>query len=112
MRSLLFLFCLIYHTAIYCQDSDNRLSLLFMGDVMQHKDQITSAFDVNSGKYHDNTFDHISYLMSEADVTIANLELTLGGPPYTGYPQFSAPDEIAVALKESGVDILVTANNH
>jgi len=79
---------------------------------MQHKDQITSVFDVNSGKYHYNTFDRISYLMSKANVTIANLELTLGGPPYTGYPQFSAPDEIAVALKESGVDILVTANNH
>ncbi|MDA0195699.1 MAG: CapA family protein [Bacteroidetes bacterium] len=112
MRPFLFLFCLIINTVIYCQDSNNKLSLLFIGDVMQHKDQITSAFDVNSGKYHYNTFDHISDLMSEADVTIANLELTLGGQPYTGYPQFSAPDEIAVALKESGVDILVTANNH
>jgi poly-gamma-glutamate synthesis protein (capsule biosynthesis protein) len=43
---------------------------------------------------------------------VGNLEVTLAGPPYKGYPQFSAPDELAIALKEIGMDVLVTANNH
>ena len=37
-----------------------------------------------------------------ADVAIANLEVTLAGPPYKGYPQFSSPDALARALKDIG----------
>jgi poly-gamma-glutamate capsule biosynthesis protein CapA/YwtB (metallophosphatase superfamily) len=33
-------------------------------------------------------------------------------PPYKGYPQFSAPDALAFALRDAGMDVLVTANNH
>jgi hypothetical protein len=36
----------------------------------------------------------------------------LAGSPYKGYPQFSAPDALAVELKRAGMDVLVTANNH
>jgi poly-gamma-glutamate synthesis protein (capsule biosynthesis protein) len=46
------------------------------------------------------------------DVAIGNLEVTLAGKPYKGYPQFSAPDELLVALKDIGMDVIVTANNH
>ena len=94
----------------YTQGDD--LSILVIGDIMQHKDQITSAYNHKSGKYEYNTFDHIKDVISDADVAIANLEFTLGGAPYSGYPQFSAPDEVAVALQDAGVDYLVTANNH
>ncbi|HEX6890244.1 MAG TPA: CapA family protein, partial [Chryseolinea sp.] len=47
-----------------------------------------------------------------ADIAIANLEVTLAGRPYTGYPQFSSPDALAITLQQSGFDALVTANNH
>ncbi len=90
----------------------NEISLLFIGDVMQHKDQITSAYNPKSGKYEYQTFKHVKDLISGVDIAIANLEFTMAGPPYSGYPQFCAPDEIAVALKDAGVDVLVTANNH
>ncbi|MBN2634076.1 MAG: CapA family protein, partial [Bacteroidales bacterium] len=43
---------------------------------------------------------------------IANLEVTLAGPPYKGYPQFSSPSALAQACKNAGIDCLVTANNH
>ena len=91
---------------------ETTMSLLVIGDVMQHKDQITSAYNTSTGSYDYNTFDYVKEIISSADVAIANLEFTLGGPPYTGYPQFSAPDEIAIALQDAGVDYLVTANNH
>ncbi len=89
------------------------ISLLFIGDVMGHGPQITSAFDKTTNTYdYTNCFKYISSEMSNADYTIANLEVTLAGPPFTGYPQFSSPDELAVGCKNAGVDILVTSNNH
>ena len=45
-------------------------------------------------------------------MAIGNLEVTLGGKPYRGYPAFSAPDEYLHAIKEAGFDVLLTANNH
>lgn len=50
--------------------------------------------------------------ISRADVAVANLEVTLGGQPYRGYPAFSAPDEFLYAIKDAGFDVLLTANNH
>jgi poly-gamma-glutamate synthesis protein (capsule biosynthesis protein) len=52
-----------------------------------------------------------SYI-SSADLAIANLEVTFVGEPYTGYPAFSSPVSLAVALQDAGFDILLTANNH
>lgn len=85
-----------------------------VGDVMMHLPQI------QSGKQTDGTYDfrpffkEIKQKLSEADITFANFETTLRGTaiPYQGYPRFNAPDEIILALKDAGVDVLSTANNH
>ena len=51
--------------------------------------------------------------MTEADYAVCNLEVPLGGgPDYTGYPCFSAPDSYAEALRDAGFDMFMTANNH
>lgn len=98
--------------AVYSQDT-TRLKLLFVGDVMQHDSQIWAAFNPDSKKYDYGTcFEYVAPIINTADLAIANLEVTLAGPPHKGYPQFSAPDELAVGLKNAGFDILVTANNH
>ncbi|HZY77885.1 MAG TPA: CapA family protein [Cyclobacteriaceae bacterium] len=105
------LLMLISITAV-AQDS-TRLSLLFIGDIMQHDTQIAAAFDATTGKHnYDECFRHVKPVFESADMTIGNLELSLGGPPYKGYPNFSAPDELVETLIWSGVDVLVTANNH
>src|SRR5690606_14556216 len=81
--------------------------------IMGHDSQIASAFDAAT-----KTYDYASCLaymkpyIESADIAFGNLEVTLAGPPYKGYPQFSSPDALAVALKEVGFDVLVTANNH
>lgn len=90
-----------------------KLELLFIGDVMGHDAQINSAYDSSKQAFdYNEVFAPISGIMSSADFTIANLEVTLAGKPYGGYPKFSSPDEMVVALKNHGVDALVTANNH
>ena len=89
------------------------ITLLFAGDVMGHMPQINSAFDSSSGTYDFNpVFSPVKPLISGADIALANLETTLAGKPFSGYPQFSAPDSLATALKNAGFDILITANNH
>ena len=89
------------------------LSLIFMGDIMGHDPQIESAFNPEKGTYnYEGVFRKVSHIIKAADFAIANLEVTLAGKPYAGYPQFSSPDALAVACKKNGIDVLVTANNH
>lgn len=99
--------------ALNGQTTDSRLSLLFTGDIMGHDMQIASAFDEKTGTYsYDSVFKYISPVINEADFAIGNLEVTLGGSPYKGYPAFSSPDALASACRNAGFDVLVTANNH
>ena len=88
-----------------------KLTLLFAGDLMQHQGQIKAAFTSKGYDYSD-CFRHVKEEISKADIAIGNLEVTLGGKPYTGYPAFSAPDEYLQAIKDAGFDVLTTANNH
>ncbi|MRR24454.1 CapA family protein, partial [bacterium] len=74
---------------------------------------LESARNDSTGAYeYESVFRHIAPFISAADVAIGNLEVTLGGPPYRGYPAFSSPDELALACRNAGFDLLGTANNH
>jgi poly-gamma-glutamate capsule biosynthesis protein CapA/YwtB (metallophosphatase superfamily) len=92
---------------------DTKISLLFIGDIMGHDEQIWSAENRETHAFnYDDVFRYIKPVISEADIAIANFEVTLAGKPYMGYPQFSSPAELAVACRNAGIDYLVTANNH
>ena len=92
---------------------DSSVTFLFMGDIMGHDAQIESAYDSIKGIYdYHSVFAHVKPIISKADFAIANLEVTLAGPPFKGYPQFSSPDVLAAACRDNGVDAFVTANNH
>ncbi len=86
--------------------------LLFIGDAMQHSAQYQKA------RRSDGTYDYsacFTYLEDDiraADYAVVNLECPLGGPPYSGYPCFCAPDSYAAQLQRSGFDMFLTANNH
>lgn len=100
--------------SISCQKDSittSRLTLLFAGDLMQHQAQINAA-RTSTGYDYSDCFKFVKEEIDRADIAIANLEVTLGGKPYRGYPAFSAPDEYLFAIRDAGFDILVTANNH
>ena len=91
----------------------SELSLLFIGDIMGHGSQIRSAHRPESDTYdYSGVFEYLQPELEAVDFAIANLEVTLAGPPFKGYPQFSSPDDLAVAARDHGIDVLVTANNH
>lgn len=90
-------------------------TLLFAGDAMQHQAQLDQALSEGGGTRHDYSecFRWIAPAITEADYAVVNLEVPLGGGPrYSGYPCFSAPDSYAQALADAGFDMMLTANNH
>ena len=86
---------------------NDTLTIRFFGDIMMHTAQIELA-EKGFSKY----FMHLEDKIKEADIAVANMEFTMAGKPYSGYPAFSAPDEYAEYLAESGFDIFLCANNH
>jgi poly-gamma-glutamate synthesis protein (capsule biosynthesis protein) len=101
----------------------NTARLVFIGDVMSHQPQVDAA-RTPSGYDYTDVFRHIRPIFggdgldrfgreSLQTVAVANLETTLrAAPPYTGYPSFAAPASLAQAIREAGIDIATTANNH
>lgn len=88
-------------------------TLAVCGDVMSHSPQTNDAYDAATDTYsYLNCFQYVRPWIEEADYAVANFETTLNGPPYSGYPQFCAPDALAYDLKEIGFDLVTTANNH
>lgn len=113
LKIIVMLFCIILAPAVAGQDGDTVLTLLFTGDIMGHDGQLASARNNSDGTYdYEPVFTHIAPYISAVDVATGNLEVTLGGPPYSGYPAFCSPDELAVACLNAGFDVLGTANNH
>lgn len=104
-------FCVILFLVSHVLQAQEKITLLFAGDLMQHQGQIDAARTEDGYDYSD-CFQYVKEEISRADIAIGNLEVTLGGPPYKGYPAFSAPDEYLSAIKDAGFDILLTANNH
>lgn len=100
---------LMYVRPIYNTDT---LTIRFMGDVMMHSNQIANARRGASEYDFSSYFSRIEDKIREADLAVANLEFTLAGEPYSGYPCFSAPDTLASYLADCGFDIFLAANNH
>jgi poly-gamma-glutamate capsule biosynthesis protein CapA/YwtB (metallophosphatase superfamily) len=108
------LLLLVLHLTAKSQNADTTcLSLVFAGDIMGHDAQIEGAWDPAINDYnYEPTFRYVKPYIEQADIAIANLEVTLAGPPYKGYPQFSSPDALAIAARDAGFDLLIQANNH
>lgn len=94
------------HPTDLCGKDTVRLS--FIGDVMMHTMQIEHSLS----KGHEKFLEGIENRLAMADLAVANMEFTLAGKPYTGYPAFSAPESFAEYVAECGVDVFLTANNH
>ncbi len=88
------------------------ISIYFAGDIMQHEAQLKAALRADGTYYYTGCFTQVTPEIEAADIAVCNFETTLGGAPYSGYPQFCSPDELAAAVRDAGFDIFLTANNH
>ena len=93
-----------------------RATLTAVGDILMHKAVIDGGL-TNPGEAvpeydFSPDFQYVSSIIGKSDLAMANFEGTLNGPPYSGFPSFSAPDAIADALYAAGFHVICTANNH
>lgn len=80
---------------------------------MSHTPQTNDAYDAATDSYsYLPCFQYVRPWIESADYAVANFETTLNGPPYSGYPQFCAPDALAYGVQAIGFDLVTTANNH
>ncbi len=109
----LFLF-FVNSIILFPQKSDtSKLTIVFAGDILGHGPQFNAAFDSGTGKYnYEACFRYIKPFIDSADIAIPNLEVTFSGKPYSGYPTFSSPDDLASYIIGAGFNVLAMANNH
>ena len=94
------------------------VKLSFIGDVMQHGNQLKSAliegadpYDHNSYEYS-HAFKYTKKFFYNAHIAVANMEFPTGGAPFKGYPVFSTPESIISEAQRSGLNLFLLANNH
>lgn len=87
-------------------------TLAVCGDAMSHMPVTNDAWNGERYDYARIMAGAKPYVEA-SDYAVVNLETTLsGGPPYSGYPAFNSPDDMARDLKALGFDLCLTANNH
>ena len=86
---------------------------MFTGDFLPHETILKDSWDEDRGEYDFfHLFSEAAEQLKEADLAVANLECTLGNPPYTGFPEFNAPEKLVEDARKAGIGFFSTANNH
>ncbi len=94
---------------------DKVINIVAIGDTLCHSQNFKDAYDSSTGIYDFSPmFKYVTKYFENATVAVGNLEATLAGPSrgYSGYPTFNTPEHLAIDLKELGLDVMTTANNH
>ncbi|WP_329376676.1 CapA family protein [Streptomyces sp. NBC_01351] len=91
-------------------------TLVASGDVLPHTSVIQRAANDAPGDGYDfgPMFSGVKSVVSAADLALCHMETIYGqdGGPFSGYPAFKSPPEVADGLKETGYDGCSTASNH
>ncbi|MGW8888754.1 CapA family protein [Streptomyces sp. NPDC055749] len=97
-------------------DKARAFTLLASGDVLPHSSVIDRAAADAGGRGYDfrPMLAGAAPVVSGADLAICHMETVYGkeGGPYTGYPTFKSPPEVAKGLRATGFDSCSTASNH
>lgn len=97
------------------ETEDTHFSMSVIGDIMCHNTQYKDAYVSSSDTYDFSyVFQDVKNYIADADIAIGNLETTFAGKArgYTSYPTFNTPEQLAYNLKDFGIDVVSTANNH
>lgn len=94
---------------------DTHFTMSVIGDIMCHNTQYKDAYVSSSDTYNFSyVFEDVKNYIANADIAVGNLETTFAGKSkgYTSYPTFNTPEQLAYNLKDFGIDVVSTANNH
>lgn len=93
-------------------EPDTTITIAAVGDIMLYDDQLDAAKKADGSYDFTQSFAAVSGSTVSADLTLGNLELNFCGEPYSGKPDFRAPESLASALSAVGFDLLQTANTY
>lgn len=92
------------------------MKITILGDIMCEPAILRGAEKEDGSYDFDVIFSKVRERLHEADYCVANFETPMAGKEiggYTGsYYVFNAPDSMAKAMKNAGIDLVSTANNH
>ncbi len=93
---------------------DTTINIVAVGDILCETPLYESVYDSNTGKYDFSTiFSNVSKYTSEADIAIGLLETNfVEGEAISGTGKYNSPKELGETLKNIGIDVVNTANNH
>ena len=95
------------------EETQNLVTISAVGDIMVHGAQLKAQLNSDNTYNFDNNFKYIKDIISNTDISIANLETTINKEKaYSGYPNFNSPVELVSSIKDTGFDIISTINNH
>lgn len=88
--------------------------ILAVGDLLMHTPLVFTSQTGEDAWDFKPLFEPVRPWIENADLAVANLETTLTGKdyPWSGYPSFNTPPELAGDVKALGFDALTHANNH
>ncbi|MFD7032559.1 CapA family protein [Streptomyces sp. NPDC059917] len=89
-------------------------TLVASGDVLPHTSIINAAATGGGGYDFKPMFADVKDLVTAADLALCHSETVYGeeGGPFSGYPDFVSPPQVAEGLKDAGYDGCSTASNH
>ena len=91
------------------------MKITILGDMMCEPPVLKAAKQKGGNYDFSPVFAKVKPMLDEADYVISNLEFPMAGEEagYTDrYYVFNAPDSFAKAVKDAGVDMVSTVNNH
>lgn len=97
------------------KSTEENIKIKAFGDIMAHMPQVDHAYYINGEKGYDFTsqFEYIKDFVSDADISIGNFETSVNPDRSpSGYPRFTTPKDYIKDIKDTGFDVLTTANNH
>ena len=92
------------------QNATSTIHIRAAGDLNVTDKVVASGLSVTSGYEFTRAFIDVAPLLSDADLTVLNLEGNIVGEPY-GTARTSAPNQLLEALRSAGVDLIQMANS-
>lgn len=90
-----------------------KMTIGAVGDILIH-DRVYNSSRTRGGFNFRPAFSAVKTVLQKPDMLTANQESVLGGVKLglSSYPMFNSPQEVGTAVKNAGIDICSTANNH
>ncbi|QNQ90944.1 CapA family protein [Corynebacterium poyangense] len=90
------------------------ISITVSGDLLWHENVFESGHNPDGIWDFSPVFAPMKPIIDNADLAICHEEVPFAPPegPFSGYPQFQAPPQIAQGVAQAGWDLCTTASNH